>query len=66
MLNCCHRQTRQKGSTMAYQIHDSYWAPQCECEVIDFEEFYEVENYISANPDVMERISEGYATIIEA
>lgn len=55
-----------EGIIMAYQIHDSYWAPQCECEVTTFEEFYEMEDYLDANPDVMERIREGYATITEA
>lgn len=57
---------RMEGIIMAYQIHDSYWAPQCGCEVTTFEEFYEMEDYLDANPDVMERIREGYATITEA
>lgn len=50
---------------MAYQIQDSHGAPQCGCEVIDFGEWWEVEEYLDANPEVVERISEGYALIKE-
>lgn len=48
-----------------YEIHDTYGAPQCGCEIIRFEEWYELEEYLDANPDVMERIEGGYAAIKE-
>lgn len=49
-----------------FEIHDSYGYPQCGCEITTFDEWYELEEYIDANPDVLERIYEGYATIINA
>lgn len=49
-----------------YEIHDTYGAPQCGCEVIRFESWYEVEDYINEHHDVTERLEEGYATIVEA
>ena len=50
---------------MAYQIQDSHGAPQCGCEIIDFGDWWEVEEYLDANLEVVERISEGYALIKE-
>ena len=50
---------------MYYEIHDSHGAPQCGCEIIRFEEWYEVEEYLDEHPDVMERIDQMYATIVE-
>ena len=50
---------------MTYKLQDSHSAPQCGCEIISFNEWWEVEEYLDANPDVMERISEGYAVITE-
>lgn len=49
-----------------FELHDSHGAPQCGCEVIRFEEWYEVEDYISEHPDVCERIDKGYAVVLEA
>lgn len=50
---------------MRYEIHDSRWLPQCGCEITIFEEWWEVEEYLDENPDVMERIEQMYATIVE-
>lgn len=50
---------------MKYEIHDSKGAPQCGCEITKFDEWYEVEEYLEAHPDVYERIRNGYATIVE-
>lgn len=50
---------------MAYEIHDTHGAPQCGCEVLRFEWFYELEEYLEDNPDVEERIREDYAFIKE-
>lgn len=49
---------------MKYEIHDSHGLPQCGCEVIQFETWGELEEYLDANPEVMERIEEMYATIV--
>lgn len=59
-----HTATRE-DTAMTYQLQDSHGAPQCGCEIISFSEWWEVEEYLDANPDVMERISEGYAVITE-
>lgn len=48
-----------------YAIHDSYGSPQAGNDVTKFEEWYELEEYLDENPDVMERIEEGYARIVE-
>lgn len=50
---------------MMYEIHDSHWAPQCGCEIIRFETWWELEEYLDEHPDVLERIREMYATIVE-
>lgn len=51
---------------MRYEVHDTYGAPQCGCEVRKFAEWWEVEEYLESNPEVLYRIEEGYATIVEA
>ena len=48
-----------------YKLEDSYGAPQAGCDIKYFSEWYELEEYLEDNPDVEERISEGYATIKE-
>ena len=50
---------------MAYEIHDSHGAPQCGCETIRFDEWWEVEDYLDLNPEVADRIAEMYAEIVE-
>lgn len=50
---------------MFYEIHDTYGAPQCGCEVTRFAEWWEVEEYLDRYPGVMERVHDMYATITE-
>ena len=50
---------------MMYEIHDTHGAPQCGCEVIAFYEWWELVEYLDEHPDVVERIKEMYATIVE-
>lgn len=50
----------------SYRIEDSYGAPQAGVDVKEFDEYYEMQDYLDENPDVMERIEEGYATVVEA
>lgn len=49
---------------MAYKIYDTFGAPQCGCEVIEFESWHEVEEYFEGE-DACERLHEGYAYIEE-
>lgn len=49
---------------MFYEIRDTYGAPQCGCNVKRFTEWYDVEEYIEMNPDVMERLDSYDAFII--
>ena len=48
-----------------YSIEDTYGAPQAGLEVLDFETWDELQEYLNENPDVQERIEEGYALIKE-
>lgn len=48
-----------------YEIHDTRGIPQAGEDVYQFDEWYEVEDFLDQNPDVQERIDEGYATITE-
>lgn len=48
-----------------YEIHDTNGTPQAGEDVYRFDEWYEVEDFLDQNPDVQERIDEGYATIAE-
>lgn len=48
-----------------YEIHDTHGTPQAGEDVYQFDEWYEVEDFLDQNPDVQERIDEGYATITE-
>ena len=50
---------------MYYEIHDGHGAPQYGCEIIRFEEWGEMEEYLDEHPDVMERIDQMDATIVE-
>ena len=55
--------SRQRGLTM-YEIHDCHWLPQCGCDIIRCEEWYEVEEYFE-DADAMERLEQGYAIVKE-
>lgn len=48
-----------------YKLTDTYEAPQCTPEVLTFETWYELDEYLANNQDVMDRIKNGYAFIIE-
>lgn len=50
---------------MRYELHDSRGLPQCGCEVTSFDTWWELEDHLDSHPDVMERIEEMYATIVE-
>lgn len=51
--------------TTKYVLEDTYGVPQAGVETLIFDEYYELEEYLDEHPDVMERISEGYAFIRE-
>lgn len=46
-----------------YKLCDSRGLPQAGCDEEYFDEWYELEEYLDENPDVQDRISEGYAWI---
>ena len=48
-----------------YSIEDTHELPQAGIEVLDFETWDELQEYLDENPDVQKRIQEGYATIKE-
>lgn len=48
-----------------YVIYDTWGIPQCGCEVLEFDEYYEAEIYIDNHPDLQIRMIEGYATFVE-
>lgn len=49
-----------------YCIIDTRGIPQCGAAYIFFDAWFELDYYLDENPDIMERISEGYAIIQEA
>lgn len=48
-----------------YKLTDTYEAPQCTPEVITFETWLELQDYLDNNPGVLCRIENGYAFITE-
>lgn len=48
-----------------YQIEDSHGVPQAGMDVVRFETWDDLQEYLDAHPDVMDRISNGYAYIEE-
>ena len=49
-----------------YIIQDSCGLPQCgNYDEYKFAEFWELEEFLDSNPDIMERIRDQYAIIIE-
>lgn len=52
-------------TTYQYSIEDTHETPQAGLEVLDFETWDELQEYLDENPDVQKRIEEGYATIKE-
>ena len=48
-----------------YKLTDTYEAPQCTPEVITFDTWDELQEYLSNNSEVMDRLEDGYAFITE-
>lgn len=49
-----------------YEIQDTQGLPQTGMyDSYKFEEWWELEDFLDNNPDVMENIQDGYATIVE-
>lgn len=48
-----------------YEFTDTYEAPQCTPDVLTFETWDELQEYIDENPAVLYRIENGYAWITE-
>lgn len=48
-----------------FELWDTYGAPQCGCDVKRFAEWYDVEEFIELHPDVLGRLDECDAYIIE-
>lgn len=49
-----------------YEIQDTRGLPQTgQYDSYKFEEWYELEEFLDENPEVMESIENGYATIVE-
>ena len=46
-------------------IYDTHGLPQCGCEVLTFDTWYEMEFYLDDNPDLMQRLLDGYARLEE-
>lgn len=55
----------EDDSNYKYAIQDTRGLPQAGVDVKKFEEWYELEEYLDKNPDVMDRIHEGYARIVD-
>lgn len=55
--------SRPEGKIM-YEIHDSYGAPQCGCDIIVCDGWGAVEEYFE-DGEAMERLEMGYAVIVE-
>ena len=48
-----------------YQVQECFGAPQAGCSFFNFEEWYEVEEFLDRFPFIMDDIDEGYALIKE-
>lgn len=48
-----------------YILEDTYEAPQAGSDVLEFNSYDELINYLDDNPDVMDRICDGYAYVKE-
>lgn len=53
------------GTDCKYVIEDTYGAPQAGVDVKEFATYEELEEYLDNNPDVQDRMDEGYAIIKE-
>lgn len=46
-------------------VYDTHGAPQCGCERIEFHSFDDALWYIDGNSELLERIENGYADVVE-
>lgn len=53
------------GPEYNYQIQECWGAPQAGCEFFNFQDWYEVEDFLEEFPIVQEDIENGYAMIKE-
>lgn len=51
------------GPEYKYQIQECFGAPQAGCSFFNFEEWYEVEDFLDEFPVVQQDIEDGYALI---
>lgn len=67
LVKKCNEYEPEEEDNVEYQysIEDTHGTPQARLEVLDFETWDELQEYLDENPDVQERIEEGYATIKE-
>lgn len=67
LVSKCDESEPEEEDNVEYQysIEDTHGLPQAGLEVLDFETWDELQEYLDENPDVQERIQEGYATIKE-
>lgn len=56
---------RDDDADYKYAIEDTRGLPQAGVDVQKFEEWWELEEFLDENPDVMESIQDGYAAIVE-
>lgn len=47
---------------MTYRVYNTYGIPQCGCDIIEFEDFYDVQDYCIEHED---DLNNGYITIEE-
>lgn len=57
--------SEQDGVDYEYKLEDTYGFPQAGVDVKYFETWTDLEEYLEENPDVEERIAEGYAGIFD-
>lgn len=50
---------------MIYEIRDSYGAPQCKYESVQFATWLDLEEYIYDTDGLADRLADGYAVIVE-
>lgn len=55
----------EASSGTKYVLEDTYGAPQAGVDTIEFDSIYDVQDYLDENPDVQDRINEGYAGVYE-
>lgn len=51
--------------SVKYEIHDTFGAPQCGCEIYKFDNYNDMIDFLEENEEVLNRLEEGYAIIKE-